>query len=203
MNFWLKQTKIFALIILFFAGSTIIQAQDSIYKLPIGTKISLQMETEINSKVSSVDDTFIAKISKPVIVREETVLPVGTIIEGRVIKIERAAAGGQAGRMEVRFETIKFPGGEKRAIEGVLVNELKAESVTATNILSVVGGTAIGALFGAVSKSNNGALIGAGIGAGAGTGVALLKKGKNVRIKTAEEFEIELKKEVVLPVQDY
>ena len=202
MNFWLKQTKVFALIILFFASSTIIQAQDSIYKLPVGTKISLQMETEISSKVSSVDDTFITKISKPVIVREETVLPIGTIIEGRVIKIERAAAGRQAGRMEVRFETIKFPGGEKREIEGVLVNELKAESVTTTSILSVVGGTAIGALFGAVSKSNNGALIGAGVGAGAGTGVALLRKGKNVRIKTAEEFEIELKKEVVLPVQD-
>jgi hypothetical protein len=69
--------------------------------------------------------------------------------------------------------------------------------------LSVVGGTALGALFGAVTKTPNGALIGAGIGAGAGTTVALLKKGKDVRVKRSQEFEIELKKEVMLPVQDY
>jgi hypothetical protein len=203
MNFWLKQTKVFAFTILFFASFTIISAQDSIYKLPPGTKMILQMETEINSKVSSVNDTFIAKISKPVIVREQTVLPPGTIIEGRITKVERASSGGQSGKMEVRFETIKFPDGVKREIEGFLVNELKAESTATTSVLAVVGGTAIGALFGAVSKSDNGVLIGAGVGAGAGTGFALLRKGKNVRIRTSEEFEIELKKEVVLPVTDY
>jgi hypothetical protein len=203
MNFWLKPTKVFAFTILFFASFTIIRAQDSIYKLPPGTKMILQMETEINSKVSSVNDTFTAKISKPVIVREQTVLPTGTIIEGRITKVERAASGGQSGKMEVKFETIKFPDGVKREIEGFLVNELKAESTATTSVLAVVGGTAIGALFGAVSKSDNGVLIGAGVGAGAGTGFALLRKGKNVRIKTSEEFEIELKKEVVLPVLDY
>jgi hypothetical protein len=203
MNFWLKPTKVFAFTILFFASFTIIRAQDSIYKLPPGTKMILQMETEINSKVSSVNDTFTAKISKPVIVREQTVLPTGTIIEGRITKVERAASGGQSGKMEVKFETIKFPDGVKREIEGFLVNELKAESTATTSVLAVVGGTAIGALFGAVSKSDNGVLIGAGVGAGAGTGFALLRKGKNVRIRTSEEFEIELKKEVVLPVLDY
>ena len=45
--------------------------------------------------------------------------------------------------------------------------------------------------------------LAAGIGAGAGTGAALLRKGKNVRIKSDEEFEIRLEKEVVLPVLDY
>lgn len=203
MNFLLKQTKVFAFTILFFASFTITGAQDSIYRLPAGTKMSLQMETEISSKVSSVNDTFLAKVSKPVIIREQTVLPTGTVIEGRVTKIERAASGGQGGKMEIKFETIKFPGGVKREIEGFLVNELKAESTAATSVLAVVGSTAIGALFGAVSKSDNGTLIGAGIGAGAGTGFAFLRKGKNVRIKTSEEFEIELKKEVVLPVIDY
>jgi len=61
----------------------------------------------------------------------------------------------------------------------------------------------LGALLGAASKAENGALLGAGIGAGAGTGVALLKKGKNVRIKTDEKFEIQLTKQVTLPVKDY
>lgn len=206
MKFWLKKTKIFALIFLlflFFASFSAIKSQDSIYQLQSGTKISLRMETEINSKVSSVNDTFITKIAKPVVLRETIVLPVGTIIEGRVVKVEKSSTGGQNGKMEVVFESLRFADGARRDIEGELVNELKAEDVQKSNILTIIGGTALGAIFGAVSKTENGALIGAGVGAGAGTSIALLRKGKNVRIKSDEEFEIELKKAVNLPVQDY
>jgi len=206
MNFWLEKTKIFALIFLsflFFASFSLIKSQDSIYQLQSGTKIRLRMETEINSKVSSAGDTFITKIAKPVVVRETIVLPVGTVIEGRVTKVEPAAIGGQSGKMEVVFESLRFADGVKRSIEGELINELKAESIQKSNILTIIGGAAFGAIFGAVSKTENGALIGAGIGVGAGTSVAVLRKGKNVRIKSDEEFEIELKKAVSLPVQDY
>lgn len=161
------------------------------------------METEINSKVSSVNDTFLAKVSEPVKVRDSVVLPVGTVIEGRVVKVAKASAGGNGGKMEVVFETIRFVEGEKREIEGVLVKPLKAESSQSFGLISILGGTAVGALIGAVSKTDNGALIGAGIGAGAGSGIAFSRKGKEVRIKTDEEFEIELKKEVILPVRDY
>jgi len=206
MNFWLEKTKIFALIFLsflFFASFSLIKSQDSIYQLQSGTKIRLRMETEINSKVSSAGDTFITKIAKPVVVRETIVLPVGTVIEGRVTKVEPAAIGGQSGKMEVVFESLRFADGVKRSIEGELINELKAASIQKSNILTIIGGAAFGAIFGAVSKTENGALIGAGIGAGAGTSVAVLRKGKNVRIKSDEEFEIELKKAVSLPVQDY
>ncbi|HQU85169.1 MAG TPA: hypothetical protein PKY59_18665 [Pyrinomonadaceae bacterium] len=203
MNFWLKKTKIFATLILLFASFNLTKAQDSIYKLQAGTKIRLKMETEINSKVSSENDTFLTKVSEPVKVRDSLVLPADTIIEGRVVKVEKASAGGRGGKMEIVFESIRFPNGEKRAIEGVLVKDLKAESSQSFSLLSVLGGTAVGAIIGAVSKTDNGAIIGAGIGAGAGTGVAFARKGKDVRIKTDEEFEIELKKEVILPVQDY
>ncbi|MEQ1924391.1 MAG: hypothetical protein ABL952_17985, partial [Pyrinomonadaceae bacterium] len=70
------------------------------------------------------------------------------------------------------------------------------------SILSILGGAATGALVGS-ANSPTGALIGAGIGAGAGTGAAMLRKGKDVKIRRGEEFEIELKKDVVLPVLDY
>lgn len=203
MNFWLKKTKIFALTLLFFANFSAVNSQNSIYQLEPGTKIRLRMETEINSKVSSVNDTFITKIAKPVIVRETIVLPIGTIIEGRVVKVEPSSIGGQSGKIKVVFENLRFADGAKRDIKGELVNELKAESVQKSNILTIVGSTALGAIFGGVSKTENGALVGASAGAGAGTVIALLRKGKDVRIKSDEEFEIELKSPVVLPVLDY
>lgn len=203
MNFWLKKTEVFALILLLFVSFSAVKAQNSIYQLPSGTKIRLRMETEINSKVSGVNDTFITRVAQPVVVRNALVLPAGTIIEGRVIKSEPAAAGGQSGTLEVKFENLRFTDGAKRSIEGKLLAPLKAPSTQKTSILTLIGGTTVGALFGAVARKENGALIGAGVGAGIGAGVVFLRKGKDVRIKTDEEFDIELEKDVTVPVLDY
>jgi hypothetical protein len=203
MTIWRETTKVFAFLFLFFANFSLINAQDSIYRLDAGTKISVRMDIEINSEVSGADDTFTTTIAEPVRIRETVVLPAGTIIEGRVVTAKRAASAGRGGNLSLRFETIRLAGGEKREIEGVLVNPLEAASMQKQSLLTILGGTAVGAILGAVSKSGNGTLIGAGIGAGVGTGVVAARKGRDVRIKKNEKFDIELLKQVTLPVQDY
>jgi len=205
MNPYLKMTKVFAFLTLIFSGSfsALAQGEDSIYRIPEGTKIWLRMDAGISSNVSTANDTFTATLTKPFLIRETIVLPAGTIVEGRVIKARAAASGGQGGKLEIKLERIRLEDGQRREIDGRPVRELKAASTQTGSILSVVGGTALGALVGAVTKTSNGALIGAGIGAGAGTGVALIRKGRDIRIKDGEEFEIELKKNVTLPVRDY
>jgi hypothetical protein len=195
-------TKIFALFFLVFLNSILINAQ-SIYELPPGTKIRVQMDNEISSKVSGAGDTFTTTISEPVKVRETVVLPIGTVIEGRVTKAKRASLGKKNGSLIVSFETLRFATGEKREINGVLVNPLIAESSQIASVLTIAGGTALGAIFGGAAKSGSGAAIGAAIGTGAGLGAVFLKKGKDVSIKNDEEFEIELTKTVILPVRDY
>ena len=161
------------------------------------------MDNEINSKVSSKDDTFTATIFEPVRISETVILPIGTIIEGRIIKVEPASAGNKNGELEIRFETMRFSNGEKRQIEGILVTPLRTKSSSTATVLTVIGGTAAGAILGAVAKSASGALIGAGIGTGAGGAVAYLRKGKDVKIKADEKFEIEITKNVILPVEDF
>jgi hypothetical protein len=204
MNFFARVSKVFAVSILLFVNFiAVIGQSDSIYKLPAGTKIRLSMDAEISSKVSSVNDTFTTTVAKPILVGNAVILSAGTVIEGRVTKISSAGIGGKNGQMQLRFETIRFANNLKREIDGTLVKELKAASTRTTDLFAVLGGTAAGAIFGAVSKVDNGVLIGAGIGAGAGTGIAVLRKGKDVYIRTKEEFEIELKSEVTLPVSDY
>lgn len=203
MIFLRLTTKISAVCFLLFVISSVaVKAQNS-YELPSGTKFRVRMDNEINSKVSSKDDTFTATVFETVKISETVILPVGTVIEGRITKVRRASVGNKNGEMEVKFETMRFAGGEEREIEGVLVNPLKAESSPTATVLTVIGGTALGAVLGAVSKADNGALIGAGIGAGAGGGIAYLKKGKDVKIETDEKFEIEITKNVILPVKDF
>jgi len=205
MNFWRIATKVFAFIFLLFVNYVSANAQidSSIYQLQADTLIRVSMDNEINSKAASVNDTFTATLAAPVIVRETVVLPIGTIVEGRVTKVRRASFGGKSGSLEVSFQTLQLINGVKREIEGVLVKDLKIESSPTTNVLTVLGGTALGGIIGAISKVENGALVGAGVGAGAGTSVAFLRKGKDVRIKADEEFEIRLTKNVTLPVQDF
>ena len=204
MGFIGRFAKVFAIPSLLFVFLQAAQSQPpSIYRLPAGTRITLSMDTEIGSRVASVNDTFTATVAKPVIVQDVIVLPLGTVIEGRVLKVRKAGFGGRDGSLQVRFETIRFPDGRKRVIKGVLVNDLKPASGSLITAAAIIGGTAAGALAGAASRTDNGPLIGAGIGAGAGVGVAFLRKGKDVFIRTDEKFEIELKSEVTLPVDDY
>ncbi len=205
MNLRFMKTEIFAFIFLLFVSffSANAQSESSIYQLQAGITIRVQMDNEINSKVASVNDTFTTTLVAPLLVQETVLLPTGTVIEGRVIKVRRASYGGKSGSLEVSFQTLRLANGVKREIEGVLVNELKIESSPTADVLTVIGGTALGGIIGAVSKVDNGALIGAGVGAGAGTGFAFLRKGRDVKIKADEEFEIRLTKNVNLPVQDF
>lgn len=205
MNILLIKTKVFAFFFLLFAIfiSANAQTDSSIYQLHTGTKIRVRMDNEINSKVSSENDTFTVQTVEPLKVRESVVLPIGTVIEGRITKVKRAALGGKSGSLEVSFETLLSPDGGRQKMEGVLVNQLNAESNSTATALTIVSGTAIGGIVGVISKVSNGALIGAGIGAGAGASAAFLRKGKDVKIKADEEFEIKLLKDVNLPVEDY
>ncbi len=205
MNIWRKATKIFALSFLFFANSISINAQSdaSIYELPAGTKIRLRMDNEINSKVSSVNDTFTSVISESVKVRDTVVLPIGAIINGRIMQVKRASTGKKNGSLTLSFEMLRFENGDRREIDGILVNQLAVKSASTKDILTIVGAAGIGAIIGGISRLENGTLLGAAVGSGAGAGAIFLRKGKDVRIKANEEFEIELTKTVILPVQDY
>jgi outer membrane lipoprotein SlyB len=204
MKIWRNTTKVFALFFsLFVSFSSVFSQSDSIYRLPVGTKIRVQMDNEINSEAYNVNDTFTVTVYESLKFGEVMVLSVGTIIEGRIIGVEKASLGGKNGKLSVRFETLRLETGETRSIEGSLVKELKAESPSKTNLLMILGGTAVGAIVGAAFGAENGAVLGAGIGAGAGTGFALARKGKDVRIKADEKFEIILTREVVLPVKSY
>jgi hypothetical protein len=198
----IKRTA-FATLFIFAISAAATAQGDSIYRLPAGTRIRLKMDVEINSRISSVNDTFTTAVAKPVMIRDTVALPAGTVIEGRVSNVSAAAGGGQAGRLEVVFETLRFSNGTTSSILGEPVNGFSARPSRRTSMLSIFGGTLAGLLIGASTGSPRGILVGAGVGAGIGTGIALARKGDETRIRKDQEFEIVLKKQLVLPVLDY
>lgn len=202
MNCWRLASNVFAAFLLVFVNLISAHAQ-SVYDVQAGTLLRVAMDNEVSSKVARVNDTFTATVTEPLIIREVLVLPVGTVVEGRILKAKSASAGGRNGNLTVSFETMRLADGTKLPIEAVLVSSLKVNSSPKLKVAAVAGTTAFGTIIGAVSKQKNGALFGAGIGAGAGIGFALLQKGSNVRIKADEKFEIKLVKNVTLPARDF
>jgi hypothetical protein len=175
---------------------------DSIYRLPAGTRIRLRLDADISSRFSSVNDTFVAFVTRPVTLRGVVVLPVGTEIEGRVTEVGHSGVAGQDGVLGLAFETLKL-GEATRRIDGIIADASRPRTSRRYEIASILGGIAGGAIIGGLTRGKAGAAIGAAIGAGAGTGVALIRKGKEARLRKDEEFEIELRREVVLPVTGY
>ncbi|MEP6788553.1 MAG: hypothetical protein ABJB40_08980, partial [Acidobacteriota bacterium] len=158
MNHFVSRTTFTALSILFFANFFSSFGQtDSIYRLPAGTRFRVKLDAEINSRVSSVNDTFIAIVAKPVLRRDTVVIPAGVLIEGRITHITHASAGGQDGKLDVVFETLKISN-EIRHIDGVMTTEIAARSSKTFGILSIVSGVAAGAAIGAVSHSSSATL---------------------------------------------
>lgn len=163
------------------------------------------MDNEINSRVSSVDDTFTATVSKPIVVKDVEVLSPGAVIEARITAAKQALWGGKNGTLSVKFLSLKLQNGTTRpidaAIKGLDLN--RANSPAAFNAVVIVGGTSIGAVAGGLAGKSRGGIIGAGIGAGISMATVLFRKGKEARIKANEEFIVVLQKELSLPAEDF
>ena len=204
MESFIFNTKVFAVVTLIFLNTLSAAAQAApVNVLPEGTRIRVRMDTEVNSKVASEGDTFLVRTAEPVRNRGVMVLPGGAVIEARITAARHAAIGGSDGMLEIRFERLRIGREDTIPMNAVLAAPLKKEPRSLFNLVAIAGGTMAGALIGSASDAPNGIAIGALVGAGAGTGTVLLRKGRDVRIKTDEEFDIELKRELVLPTSDF
>ncbi len=190
------------------------------YILPAGTVIRVKMDNGITSRSASVNDTFTTTVAAPVIVRSVEVIPAGTVIEGRVVKVGHAKRGGGAGFINISFETLKLKDGTTRKIAGELgageendPADTDADIDTGdidgtagsptTSVGFIAGGAGAGALVGGLAKGSGGAVIGGALGAGAGALASYLRKGEEAVIKTDAQLSVVLRQSVTLPVMDY
>jgi hypothetical protein len=167
-----------------------------------------------------VNDTFTTTVAAPIFIRSVEVIPAGTVIEGRVVKVGHAKRGGGAGFIGVTFETMKLASGETRRIAGELGTDEESDpadpddpsdnlgvenrdGAATENVAFIAGGAGAGALVGGLAKGGSGAAIGGAIGAGAGALASFLRKGEEAVIKTNAQLAVVLKQSVTLPAQDF
>jgi hypothetical protein len=150
-----------------------------------GTLLKTKMLNTISTSSTMQGSRFTAELTEPIERNGRVILPVGSIVEGRVTEVRggRRISGGAALHLETSDVTL--PDGTHYIVHAQVVNAGKNEfKVTdegtlkkkdhPKETLAVMGGvTGAGAVTGAVIGGGVGAIVGAGIGAGVSTVVWL------------------------------
>jgi hypothetical protein len=146
-----------------------------------GTLLKTQIMQNLSTKTTLEGTRFSAQLTEAVERNGRVILPVGSILEGRVTEVHggRRITGAAALHLETR--DITLPDGTHYVVHAQLIDTGKSEfRVTdegtlkrrdhAKETLAVLSGvTGAGAVTGAMVGGGVGAVVGAGIGAGVST----------------------------------
>ena len=90
-----------------------------LYTVDNGTVFRVRINDLLSSKTAKVGDTFRTTLTEPVYSNAGVVvMPVGTIVNGRVDTVTPAKKGGNPGQIAVSFVSVRLPDGSTRAING-------------------------------------------------------------------------------------
>ncbi|MGA1981771.1 MAG: hypothetical protein ABSG84_04800 [Acidobacteriaceae bacterium] len=190
-------------------------------EVPEGALVKVRLREDLSTLTTKPGTKFSADVSEPVMRDGRVIVPVGSLLEGRVTwvrggkRIDGAAAIHLEPMMIVlpdgmqyalraqaidtdRWETMKVDG------EGTILRRDHSKKTAAAIGLSAGGGLAAGAMMGGVP----GAVIGAGVGAGVGTVVWLkedrqaeLNKNLGVVFSLTEPMSVTPTSAVVMPLK--
>ena len=139
-------------------------------KIPAGTSVQVRITEKLSSETANVGEVFHGSLAAPVVANGRTLFPKGAIVTGEVVNVERSGRLSTPGELHLNLRSIRT--GDRTYPVSVQTVVIKGESHTKSNVTKIGGGTAFGALIGAIAGGGKGAAIGAGVGAAAGTGVA-------------------------------
>jgi len=174
-------------------------------RLAEGTKIVFTLNDTLSTKNSRQGDDFSGVVSRNVRVGDQIVIPQGSVVRGRVTRVEKAGRIKGRAEIDLRFDEIELPDGTQLDISASLTELDAAEKEEVTEEGGVKGegskkrdattigvGAGIGAAIGAIAGGGKGAAIGAGTGAAAGSGIVLATRGKDAEVKRGSELAIQL-----------
>ena len=180
------------------------------WTLPPDTVISVQMNVTLSSRTARVGDKFTATVTVPVYVNGRTVIPAGSIIEGRVTQVTPAKRMNRSGTIGIDFDDLLFPNGTRVGLVGGLTSDdpetrrriddesrVSGEGNKRPSVF-IGGGGAIGAVLGGIAGGGKGAVLGGVAGAGVGVAGVLLSKGEEAQVPSGTPFGVQIKQPLII-----
>jgi hypothetical protein len=178
-------------------------AQTSAPPVPAGTALMVRLETTLATFSNKPGDPFRGSLTQPVVINGQTLLPAGTVVEGRVTKVSEPRRISGKPTIAILPEAVILPSGERFYLNATLTDtnipgtdvnsegQFKGEGHDRRDQLEAGGGTAGGMLIGGLAGGPVGVLVGGAIGAGATTTHWLIRH-RSAILPAGTELTLEL-----------
>jgi hypothetical protein len=178
--------------------------------VPTGTALMVRLETTLATFSNKPGDPFRGRLTQPVVVKGQTLIPAGATIEGRVTKVSEPRRIQGRPTIGILPETVILPTGERFFLDATLVDtnigqgtdvnsegQFKGTGHDRRDQIETGGGTAGGMLVGGLIGGPPGILIGGAVGAGS-TGVLWLAKHRSATLPSGTQLTLELNRPLTL-----
>ncbi len=178
--------------------------------LPMGTAVKMKLETILSTIANKAGDPFAGRVTEDVSMNGQVVIPVGSSIQGHVIRVNSTRRYKGLPALDLRPESVTTPDGQKYTLNAVVVDTdrdsktkvndegtIQGEGMDRRDKIEVAGGAAGGAIMGGLMSGAKGSLVGAVVGGAAAT-VYWLSKHKSATLQPGTEIVMELSRPMTL-----
>jgi Bacterial conjugation TrbI-like protein len=190
-----------AVVSLSLAMAPVQAAEDREITVPAGTVLPLVLDSYVASDTSRLEDTVRAHVRRDVVIRNQVVIPAGSVVTGHVTGVQRSGRVKGRARVAFRFDRISIDDAGRLPIRTSAVAR-QAPATKAKDAATIGLPAAGGAIVGAITSGKKGAAIGAAAGGGAGTAVVLSTRGREVRLGPGAVVGVRLLEPIRLRVDD-
>lgn len=182
------------------ASAKMKEARLEIVTVPAGTNLAIRLVDPIDTGKTAQGSTFEGTLAGPLAVNGVEVAAVGSTVTGQVTNVVSSGRLNRPAELSLTLTFLTPKGGEKVDIATNTWSE-KGESHKKRDIEMMGGGTAGGAVIGALAGGKKGALIGGLVGGGGGTAVAAATGKKEIRLPSESKLSFKLSQDITLPVR--
>lgn len=213
MNHHCNLTRYLALFLAVFLPSVILASNNSV--LPEGTRIALQLNTNLSTKQNREGDTFTAVVTTPVILGGQIVIPRGSTVSGSISRVIRPGRFKGKAVMNLLFHSVDIPGRGRFAIAASLadmdsrasanINDegtIEGKSSHDSDVGKVLTPGLVGAGIGALAGGGKGAGVGAGAGSAVGLATVFATRGRDLEIPRGSTMDISLDRPLTVPLEN-
>ena len=158
--------------------------------VPAGTQLTVRLNDPLDSERNQVGDSFHGSLGAPIVMDDETVIPTGADVTGRVADVKSAGRFAGNSVLTLELTSLSINGRTYNIQSNQWSKAGKGEGKNTA--VKAGGGAALGAVIGGLAGGGKGAAIGAAAGGAAGTGVAATKKGEQIKLAPESTLNFQL-----------
>jgi outer membrane lipoprotein SlyB len=167
--------------------------------IPAGTDIHAILDTTLSSGSAQSGDSFDATITEPVVIHGKTVIPRDAHAKGTVEDVRSSGRLSKPALLSISLSSVEAAGAWVDVNTDPIT--MQGKSHKKRDIVAIGGGSALGAIIGAVAGGGKGAAIGAAAGGGAGTAGAALTGKKQITLPAESHMTFRLSQPVTVKVK--